>query len=385
MSPIGLCALVIWRQMASKPPQRFLEWIVRIQNRGPGELIHLSQCRNQHGNYERTQALIDFQRKVKSALDERNEVSFVVDDNLQSELVFEGDPTDNTRKFISQAELRSFGNVVTFRNLSAKNLTVVTQGPKDKLVIENCFFDSLCIISEPDCSFVIKQSWFNKINLPQGRSRIRNFEIYGGGVLNIACPPLDCGNPFSGPVILKDVYLPHRSKPGQIESAQPMRNLRAHLMNLGNVQAASVVHSAELAIEREEESSRANRIFSWLYEVSSDFGASTMRPLALMLAFTVSTFLLALFFDTAVIQLPQDEYQGWQQPLAHDRSPYGDSLRAITLATQPITNPLGIFGSKGLMVASSGLMELWLASQGIVLPVLIAMFIFAPRRRFKMG
>jgi hypothetical protein len=55
------------------------------------------------------------------------------------------------------------------------------------------------------------------------------------------------------------------------------------------------------------------------------------------------------------------------------------------LAVQATLNPLGIFGTKGAVVASSGWLAFWLFLHGIFSTLFIALLILAVRRRFKVG
>jgi hypothetical protein len=48
-----------------------------------------------------------------------------------------------------------------------------------------------------------------------------------------------------------------------------------------------------------------------------------------------------------------------------------------------VLNPLGIFGTKGAVVANSGWLAIWLFVHGLLSALFIALFIFAVRRRFK--
>jgi len=164
---------------------------------------------------------------------------------------------------------------------------------------------------------------------------------------------------------------------------QPYRNLRHHLRALENDRAANIVHAAEQAVERETDSWPA-KILSHLYELGSDFGGSVGRPILLLLCLWIVTTSIIVTFDGAMCALPAESYTGWRAVFLQPDLE-GKIARSMMLATQPITNPLGVFGFKSLMVAKSGWLNFALVLDGIVSAALLALFFLAARRRFKMA
>lgn len=123
---------------------------------------------------------------------------------------------------------------------------------------------------------------------------------------------------------------------------------------------------------------------SHLYELGSDFGASIGRPLLLLVGLWLAMGLLIYFADGAMCALPVESYIGWRAVLI-EPDIIGQIARAALLAVQPITNPLGVFGFKALMLAKYGWLNLVLLLDGIVSAALLALFFLAARRRFKMA
>jgi hypothetical protein len=126
-----------------------------------------------------------------------------------------------------------------------------------------------------------------------------------------------------------------------------------------------------------------NRLLSHLYEWMSDFGSSALRPLVWQVVLFALSFSLILGSDGAVqaSRDPASELIGWQQILIDPR--WGTFARAAYLALQPLVNPIGIFGPRSLLIPRFPWLAVWLSVAGILGIVLLALFIFAIRRRFK--
>lgn len=211
-----------------------------------------------------------------------------------------------------------------------------------------------------------------------------HFEMVGGCLLNIYCPSPGEPNPFTGTVSFSaDVFFPRDRHRYLLKGPQPYRNLRHHLRDLENAQMANLIHSAELAVERDDDS-LPNRIISRLYELFSDFGSSALRPLVWLVVFAVVSFSATYFTSGATLTLQPNQYVGWQSIFLRTDC-VGDAFKALYLSIQPVANPLGIFAKTPLLIAKSPWLALWLSFQGFVSVVLIALTIFAIRRRFKIA
>ena len=73
---------------------------------------------------------------------------------------------------------------------------------------------------------------------------------------------------------------------------------------------------------------------------------------------------------------------GWQTALVEPTTS-GDYGRAFYLAMQPLVYPIGIFGVKSLLVPKYPWLAAWLSLHGFLAVVLLALLVFAIRRRFK--
>lgn len=225
-------------------------------------------------------------------------------------------------------------------------------------------------------------SWLSRLTLAP--STIRHFSYRDGGIGDIDCPGSVANNPFTGSVVFSKVFLPRTRRGFQIEGAQPYRNMRYHLAQLQNGPAASIFHSAELAVERDDERG-LNWFFNFLYEEFSDYGASPVRPLIWLGLLWIATATLLFATGVEIGGSPKDAV-GWQS-LLYRTDWKGDLLRAVIVGFQPISW-LGSLISPGqpvAMVPSCLLTQIWLVIDGILSTVLLALFIFALRRRFRMA
>lgn len=211
---------------------------------------------------------------------------------------------------------------------------------------------------------------------------LRHFEMERGSLLNVQCPPPDGDNPFTGTVVFRNVFFPRDRKNYLLEGAQPYRNLRHHLRSLENAQMANLLHSAELAVERQDDT-WPNRVISWLYELFSDFGSSALRPLLWLIGFVGVSFVWT-YMSAGAVLASEEKLIGWQEIFLR-KDCAGDVLRSLYLAFQPIANPIGIFGKDPILVARFPSLAIWLSIQGMLSVVLIALTIFAIRRRFKIS
>ncbi len=250
-----------------------------------------------------------------------------------------------------------------------------------RAIFKNCHI-SMLDVDENSCSNVIFQnSWIYLFLINQ--KSFSSLKFLGGGILGLECPNPSSVNPFVGSVVFSDVKLAINSQLYPIEGAQPYRNMRFHLNSLQNGPAAAVFHSAEQGIERETET-LPNRFFSWLYSIFSDYGASPGLPLAwLAVVWLFTAFLLLI---TGTVAGGQEHAVGWLTVLFEEGC-WSKFLRAAILGAQPLSWIGGLVssGAKGIVIAPvHWWMQAWLVIDGILSGVLLALFIFALRRRFKM-
>ena len=253
------------------------------------------------------------------------------------------------------------------------------------LHLKNCTISNIEIIGGP--------STLNTTNLQITDSRIgqiianptsiENLRINGGSVLNIITPPPGANNPFIGEVSFSNVFFPRTSKYLRTGGPQLYRNLRYHLMDLHNEKNANLIHAAELAVERETDSP-INKFISVIYEAFSDFGNSTLRPIFWFAIFSLAAVFLISLFDGSLLSQSQNEYIGWQNILLDDGLS-GAVVRATVLTAQQTLNPLGLLGLKGLTIAKNGWILGLTSIYSLLSVVLLTLFVFAVRRRFKLS
>lgn len=216
--------------------------------------------------------------------------------------------------------------------------------------------------------------------------QVHQLHMKSGCVLNFKCAVPGSTNPFTGSISFKNVFFPKNRKEYLLEGPQPYRNIRHHLRNIENGMMANLFHSAELAVEREDDKP-TDKIISYAYELFSDFGSSAGRAIGswFFLGFLV-TFIL--FVSDGAIQAFTEatKYPGWKSFLINYADCWQNDLRrSFYLSFQNMLNPLSLFGIKILLVAKNGWLAIILAIQGLLSAILIALMIFAIRRRFKMG
>jgi hypothetical protein len=265
---------------------------------------------------------------------------------------------------------------LTLSNMSIKDLYVNASAVN--LRLNNCNIRSLRVQLSRNADIRLAKSNVGTLEI-QGNS-IGYYEMQGGSLLNVACPPPESDNPFSGTVsFTPDVFFPRERDRYVLPGPQPYRNLRFHLRALENAQMANLIHSAELAVERQDDT-WTNRRISQLYEWMSDFGSSALRPFLWLLLLYVSS-VYAIFCSDGAEVSDRSALVGWQHDLIDPA--WGEYTRAFYLALQSFVNPVGIFGPKYLLVPKSTLLAAWLSVHGFLSLILLALLIFAIRRRFK--
>ena len=155
--------------------------------------------------------------------------------------------------------------------------------------------------------------------------------------------------------------------------------MRAHMAALENAPMVSRFHQLEQSVERENLGG-VDRFLSFGYKILSNYGSSSGKPLVWLLSLLLVTFFLALLDGGSA----SGELTGWQTSLQGEEW-QAQVERAASLALQATLNPLGIFGTKGAVVAKSGWLACWLFVHGVFSALFIALLILAVRRRFKVG
>jgi len=211
---------------------------------------------------------------------------------------------------------------------------------------------------------------------------LAHFEMTAGCILDLKCTPPGGDNPFTGTVLFHKVFFPRDRKNYLLKGPQPYRNLRHHLRSLENAQMANLIHSAELAVERQDDE-WPNRLIGWFYQLFSDFGSSALRPLLWLVGFAGVSFVWT-YKSAGAVLASAEKLEGWQKIFLRTDCA-GELLRSLYLAFQPVANPIGIFAKEPLLLARFPSLAVWLSIQGVLSVILIALAIFAIRRRFKIS
>jgi hypothetical protein len=306
--------------------------------------------------------------------DHHSDQTFVIPAGFEEKLTIT--PQNRGGDFMLALQITAFPRTTTLKDFKIKELTL--HNHVGKIVLSNIVVYNLSITGVGD--FDIRDCLIGTLNL-RGRAA-SDFEIYGGMIFNIICSPPASELPFNGSVHFdRSVYLPKKSNE-QMRGAQAYRNLRSHMAKLENTPMVSRFNRLEQLVERERQT-RFDRSISNLYQLLSDYGSSSLRPVLWFILLFLITFVLVLRVDGADKGNP-NELAGWQTTLFKEGlAP--EVERAFVLTMQSTLNPVGVFGTKGLIVAKYDWLAGWLILHGLLSALFIALFIFAVRRRFKMS
>ena len=266
---------------------------------------------------------------------------------------------------------------ILLENLSINVLEI--HGPVEKrlVIIENCEIKELQLKSNTSVS--VKNSMIGTVEM-YNESVIRYLKVENGCILNFDCPTPGKTNPINGPVIFKNVFLPKNTRDYLLKDAQPYRNLRHFLREIENNQMSNFIHSAEMAVERENEPF-VNKLVSYFYQGISDYGSSWFRPLVWLIALTLLSTAFIFCFDGAQVR-PDISYEGWQSELVGNND-CAKLKRSLYLSAQSTYNLFSLFRSQAIILPSNGLVAFLTWLQTIFSIIIIALMIFAIRRRFK--
>ncbi len=235
------------------------------------------------------------------------------------------------------------------------------------------------IISPGGASVDLQNTYIGKVQLFQ--ESLKHLNMHGGGISELDIPPPQSQNPFTGPVWFSGAWFPIDKH--SLDRAQPYRNMRYHLRDLENVRMADLFHALELRAERQQET-WTNKIISYVYDMFSDFGASILRPILWLILLGISVSYILIAWDGAVpTRALELSAVGWQTALLDDDI-FLQIYRGSYLSFYSIIHPLGLFGGQPLLVASTKCLSILLIFEGIFAATLVALTIFALRRRFKL-
>lgn len=363
-------AVVSWLKELSKLANVPVISFVKIMKNRPGH-------EPQEGWLERARA--QFFNSIELALKEGKVVSANLDSDIGGSRHYQINGIGQSLSSYIELFQSNAPVELTLSNLSIKELNVLNPV---KLKLENCSVAKLYVAqSAKDSEVRMTQSMIGKLQVTPGT--LKHYEMRGGCLLDIGCPPPNGGNPFTGTVSLSGVFLPRTRNQYVLSGPQPYRNIRHHLRGLENSQMANLFYSAELAVEREDDT-WTNRALSYFYEWASDFGSSALRPILWQLLLICISVLLILYSDGSVYVATESSSKivSWQN-IFTENTTSAEYTRAFYLALQPLVNPLGIFGHKSLLIPRYPWLALWLTVQGFLAFIFLALLVFAIRRRFK--
>lgn len=251
-------------------------------------------------------------------------------------------------------------------------------GSVKKVIIENSRIATLQIAG-PHSELDIRNTYIGKLVILPGC--LKRCNMHGGGISQLDILPPGSSNPFTGSIWFANTWFP--TEKDMPQGAQPYRNMRHHLRSLSNMQMADFFHALELRTERRQET-WTNKAISYIYDLFSDFGASILRPILWLLLLGVTAAYILIILDGAVpTRALESSAVGWQTALLGDdiAAPIN---RGFYLSFYSIIHPLGLFGGQPLLVASTHWLSGLLIIEGIFSATLIALTIFALRRRFKL-
>lgn len=357
---------------SSAPPDQFIEWC-RQETPEPSSNLNLTKwVQTRKGTID------DFFAEIGRSLRSNKITHVEIDRSIPDQDYVISGKGRGFEHYLSHLLITNpQSKTLTIDNISVKHLSIQTSAVQ--LCIKHSNVGTLDVFEGCRAKLMVSES--NIGTLVIKKNSISHLDMTGGCILNVDCPSPEGSNPFTGSVSLPGVFLPREPGKYLLEGPQPYRNLRSHLMKLENAQTANVVHSAELAVERKTDTT-INKVLSVLYEIFSDFGSSALRPLVWLAVLFVLSATIVGFADGATLALPKEMYYGWKHVLTQEGWE-GRTYRAVVMAFQGITNPIGIFGSRSLLTPKYTWLAILSSLQGLSSVVLIALFIFAVRRRFK--
>ena len=349
--------------MLNRTRSRFEAWLKTDAGPAPAQERE-SQYRQGLG--EKPDFVDDTQRTIEAGI----AVSRTFDFPGRTRLELRGDGRDRLHvgdlHFMAQAGIK-------LENMRVNHIFFVSAAG---VVLRNVFVRTIDAVNAHD--FLFENCWIGELQV-RGEG-IVDLQARGGGIYAIKSDNPDAHR-FRGSIHFeRSVYFPRTIKdaPGRVQS---YRDMRANMLTLQNTPMVNLFHTLEQATERRLDRLGFQRFVSWLYERLSDYGASTLRPLGWFIVLLVVT--TALAYADGVEPVAVQDFRGWQTVLA-GAGRWATLNRAFTLMVQSTLNPLSIFGGRGLLVPHTSLLAAWLLFHGVATAILVALFILAIRRRFKM-
>lgn len=236
----------------------------------------------------------------------------------------------------------------------------------------NCWIGTLRISRR--CRLELERTFIGELAVD---AQVVRWSMTGGGLLEINFSP---ASDLFGLVRLRRVYLPRHALEFDA-NPQLYRDARARLLELNNVLAAAVFHSAELALDRPQEGWLSRRI-NWAYEFFADYGNSIARPFLWACMLVLIATALATAFD-ATIPVHTLDHDGWHRLLA-EASWRGNAMRGGIYALSAVINPFNIFRAEPLVIARSLSWAFGLGFLGALSTLCLGLVVIGIQRRFKL-
>lgn len=361
----------------SAPEKSFIEWCNKLP---PSTTIENLTLERKDGGPLNDKDIISFFDEVydKLTANPDSTVDIRINNYLKSDTVLIGRSL-SYRQFLQNFRTPSLHlSSLTLDAFYISNFSIGRQN-RSKIIIRNSRIRTLTIDTHVE-DLVLHNTYIGKLEHVKEGS-LKRFNMCGGGISQLDIPPSRSPNPFTGSVWFSKTWFPtDKHLP---DKAQPYRNMRHHLRDLGNIRMADLFHALELKTERSEET-LTNKFFNWLYEILSDYGASILRPILWLffLGFLIALVLIECDGAVPTNALTRDA-SGWQAALLDDDI-FTPRFRALYLSFYSIIHPLGLFGGQPVLIAKTPWLSSLLIVEGIFSATLIALTIFALRRRFKL-
>lgn len=354
------------------PPKEFVTWCRAAQERPLNHFVLNKYMRDPANTAEK------FAAEINQALKTGSKLGINLNDERGRENIVFRQEQVNYDQDIALLEISAYTGSLTFEQLSIGHCLISAAHREFVIILRNCVIRRLEIHGCKSVTLVNCQVGTLGLN----NASLQHFDMRGGCILDIECHPPWEKSPFTGSVSIIDVFLPRDPEKYLIKTPQPYRNLRAHLRRLENSQGSNLIHSAELAIERVTDN-RTNKLLSHLYEQFSDFGSSALRPLVWLSLLWLVSFIVIFISDGAALAFAKEDYTGWRSLLTCTDTA-GQVSRAAVLSLQQLASPLTILGAKPLLIPEYLWLAVWSVIHSLLSVVLLALFVLAVRRRFKM-
>lgn len=278
-------------------------------------------------------------------------------------------------------------------NVVLKNLEIVQLDASGRgVLIENCKVLRLSCRSLRGV-VEIKNSEIGQVNAPGATPffEIRFLETKVIGLFldeNFSCREvkIDEKTKFSRTIIAKDLsgFIGGRpSNPAPYPDRQSFAYLHDWATAAGNTRVAHIARGNELAIEKS-----LSHGFEWvvlsLWQAFADFGLKPLRPL-LWILFLYASFSVLLLWSGTSLGSDSGSYNGWRSVLVAGQGFEMEISRALVGAAEGIVSPFSVFNVRRLIVPN----EPWVATLQVFYNyfciVMLFLFGFSVRRRFKVG